>query len=518
MQARKFPLPSFPDLIFASLFGVLLLRSGGLESLLADGDTGWHIRTGEWILGTGAVPRHDLFSFTRPGAPWTAWEWLADILFARLHTWGGLAAVAAACAAALCLASAILLGWLLARGGGLWLSGAVTLAAASASTVHYLARPHVFSILLFTLGLRLLDLDRRNRTRWMWILPALTALWCNLHGGFTLWLAAVWLLAVTAALERDRPSLMRYTLLAALCSLATLANPYGWNLHRHILDYLASSWIMTHVQEFQPPQIRAENMLVFAVLLVAGVALAACAASRGRRFEPLLVWALGLASLRSARHVPLFAIAAAPLIASECALLWGAASGRRRPGSMVSILWDAGRQLGCRCALTGWTPVFGLLLAFAVPHLADFPPARFPVRAVAALQDVLAPTGAKPRILTSDQWADYLIYRLYPRQRVFFDGRSDFYGESVGAEYEALLNASPRARAALNRYGFDMALLPHDWALERVLESDSSWQRVYRDSTASLFIHHSKETRATADFSDGQITCGWTGVSRLWWR
>jgi hypothetical protein len=493
MDARKLALPSFPDVLFASLCGVLLIRSGGLESLLADGDTGWHIRTGEWILRTRAVPKRDLFSFTRPGDSWTAWEWLSDVLFAWLHACGGLSAVAAACAAILCLASAILLAWLMARGAGLWLSAAVTLAAASASTVHYLARPHVFSILLFTLGLRLLDFDRGRRTRWVWTLPGLTALWCNLHGGFALWVAALWLLAAAAAIERDGALLRRYLRLAALCSLATLLNPYGWNLHRHILEYLTSPWIMTHVQEFQPPQIRSENMVVFGILLLAGVALAARAAALGAWFEPLLVWALGLASLRSARHLPLFAIAAAPLIASECASLWSATAGRR-PNGVIAILWDSGAQLGARTALTWWTPAFAAMLAaFAVPHIADFPSARFPARAVGAMNDVLAPGDSKLRILTSDQWADYLIYRLYPRQRVFFDGRSDFYGERLGSDYEALLNASPRAREALARYRFDLALLPHDWALERVLESDSSWQRVYCDSVASIFLNRSKE-------------------------
>ena len=47
--------------------------------MLGDGDTGWHIRTGEWILAHGQVPRQDMFSFTKPGEPWFAWEWLWDV-------------------------------------------------------------------------------------------------------------------------------------------------------------------------------------------------------------------------------------------------------------------------------------------------------------------------------------------------------------------------------------------------------------------------------------------------------
>src|ERR1051326_8356476 len=105
--------PSFPDLLSAVLLATVFGRPGGLETLLTDGDTGWHIRTGEWILDHQAVPRHDLFSFSMPGAPWTAWEWLSDVLFARLYRWNGLTAVADACAVVLCITAALVLCWLL---------------------------------------------------------------------------------------------------------------------------------------------------------------------------------------------------------------------------------------------------------------------------------------------------------------------------------------------------------------------------------------------------------------------
>ena len=493
----RISLPSFPDILFASLLAAVFGRARGLETLLMDGDTGWHIRTGEWILRSGTVPHRDLFSYSRPNAPWIAWEWLADVVFAKLNAWWGLTGVSGASAVLLCLASAILLSTLLARGVGLWLAAGATFAAASPSTIHYLARPHVFSIVLFTVGLGLLDRDRRRRTRWLWGLFPVTVVWCNLHGGFVLWVAVLWLLALASALERNRAAASRYARLAGLCSAATLLNPSGWNLYRHIVEYLASPWIMRAVQEFQPPQIRAENMLVFAALLVASVALASRTAARGRWFEPLLVWALGLAALRSARHIPFFAVSAALVIAGECARWWRAASIRSNARSAVRILWEMGRQFGQRRGLTAWSPLLAAgVLVFAIPPVSDFPAERFPVRAVAVMDAVLAPAGSQPRILTSDQWGDYLIYRLYPRQRVFFDGRSDFYGEGLGADYQALLDASARAREVLDRYHFEFALLPHEWALERVLERDAAWDCIYRDGVAALFVRRDAEITA----------------------
>jgi hypothetical protein len=69
-------------------------RMEGMKSLLGDCDTGWHIRTGEWILAHHRVPFHDIFSFTKPNSVWYAWEWLSDVLFAWLHAHGGLRTIA----------------------------------------------------------------------------------------------------------------------------------------------------------------------------------------------------------------------------------------------------------------------------------------------------------------------------------------------------------------------------------------------------------------------------------------
>src|SRR5450755_2933860 len=82
-------MPCLTDIAFLLPAGLLFFKLGGTKTLFADGDTGWHIRTGEWILQHGRVPTQDLFSYTKPGQAWFAWEWLWDLLFALIHrTWG----------------------------------------------------------------------------------------------------------------------------------------------------------------------------------------------------------------------------------------------------------------------------------------------------------------------------------------------------------------------------------------------------------------------------------------------
>src|SRR6266542_6256432 len=97
-------LPSMPDFMFVALLGWLFAAGPfGWVGLLSDGDTGWHIRTGEYILDNLRVPAVDLFSFSKPGEPWFAWEWGADVIFAALFRFAGLKALVLVCGALICL-------------------------------------------------------------------------------------------------------------------------------------------------------------------------------------------------------------------------------------------------------------------------------------------------------------------------------------------------------------------------------------------------------------------------------
>src|SRR5215510_1476145 len=75
-----FLLPSISEMVFLSVFLLLALQHG--QSLLRDGDTGYHIRTGEFIIQNWTIPEQDIFSFRSPPVPWTAHEWLSEIIMA----------------------------------------------------------------------------------------------------------------------------------------------------------------------------------------------------------------------------------------------------------------------------------------------------------------------------------------------------------------------------------------------------------------------------------------------------
>ena len=101
--------PTHADALFlAVLAWGFFAGEAGLSRLLMDGDTGVHIRIGDWVRERRQVPRADLFSFSRPAGEWLAYEWLAGVIFSCAHSVGGLKGVALLAAILLALTPALL--------------------------------------------------------------------------------------------------------------------------------------------------------------------------------------------------------------------------------------------------------------------------------------------------------------------------------------------------------------------------------------------------------------------------
>src|SRR5579872_1320413 len=246
-------LPSLTDVAFIMPILFLFGRMDGVKTLLSDCDTGWHIRTGEWILAHHQVPLHDIFSFSKPQGVWYAWEWLTDILFASLYSHGGLRTVVLF-AMMMISVTFVLLFRLVRRKSNAITAVVITMIAAAASSIHWLARPHLFTLLFLVLFYWALENVRSGKTRlgpvpYLAILPFVSILWTNLHGGF--FIGAVLIaaygagellkIALTSDIEERGRSLIRaryYVLSSMACVAASLVNPYTWRLHQHVLEYL----------------------------------------------------------------------------------------------------------------------------------------------------------------------------------------------------------------------------------------------------------------------------------------
>lgn len=200
----------------------------------------------------------------------------------------------------------------------------------------------------------------------------------------------------------------------------------------------------------------------------------------------------------SARHIPLFVAVALPFLADELQRgweRWTSGAGRKSvPGILGSIGLEA--QSGVR-GMSVWAVLPFLVVAgpwLDLPWPKQVSSERFPVAMVAAHSEVLA----SHRVLAEDQWADYLIYALSPRVRVFFDGRSDFYGERISRDYCKLLTGGYGWQQLLDKYAVDAVLLKPSWALASLLKRAPGWRIVADDGKALLFVRQAGAAKPAA--------------------
>ncbi|MGA8026811.1 MAG: hypothetical protein WB992_06665 [Bryobacteraceae bacterium] len=494
-------LPSLTDLAFI-LPALLLFRFlGGGKTLLGDGDTGWHIRTGDWILQHRTVPAVDFFSFTKSGQPWFAWEWGWDVLFAAVHRYAGLAGVVLINVILLGFISALLFRLIRRSSDNDILAFLFTVIATCGCTVHWWARPHLFSwlfVLLFAHAI--LSAEQGNRAA-LWSLPFLTIVWTNLHGAFFLGILMLVASAIGAAASLvltnvESPWRLAYARsapylgTALACVLATFINPYTWRLHRHIYSYLLDSKLLDNIGEYRSVSFHDGPIIFFEFMLLLGVASALWCLQRGKLSAAILIALFAHLALFSGRNIPLFLLIAAPWVAAmiqDALPRLKMVPALRKVGGLLSGVADEFRpfeRVGrAHCLSAAAMLCLAVLLAAGKPGFeSEFDGQRFPASAIPVIERFKA-----SRTFTYDQWGDYLIYRLYPVEKVFVDGRSDFYGADFLNTYEHILGARYDYRAELKRFAVDTVLIKPDAPLATVLKQSADWKVLLDDGHLIVF-------------------------------
>ncbi len=492
-------MPSAADLIFIAILWVLVFTPLAVR-LLGDAGIGWHIRTGQQIIATHTIPRLDSFSSTMAGKPWFAWEWLYDIGVGLLEANLWLNGVVWLTAVVIAAVFASLFRLLIIRGTNLFVALALLLLAVSASTIHFLARPHVLSWLFTLVWFWILDSSEQDvaaRKKLLSFLPLLMLLWVNVHGGFLVafvllgifWLAAAWdsfmrketqfedSLQKLAAGKRIRD----LTWTGLLSCLASLVNPYGWKLHQHVYGYLSNRFLIDHIDEFQSPNFHGVAQKCFLALLLIAVAAVAVRIRDLRPAHGLTLLFAIYAGLYASRNVPLAAILLALVIGP---LLSVAPS---KPGFSQRMAEIETRQHGhlwpaLAILFTLWIAYSGGRAGSTLLMNAHFDPHRMPADAM----NYLANHDAKSPVLSPDYWGGYVIYRLYPKSQVVVDDRHDLYGEAFFKSYLNLIHVEPGWQDFLHDHPSAYAVLPKKSALADRLTQSNDWKVLYTDEVAVI--------------------------------
>jgi hypothetical protein len=466
----------------------------------ADADLWGYLSFGRLFWESRKFPYQDVFSYTPTLNPWIYHEWLTGVLFYPLYQALGAPGLQAL-KYGLGLATMGLV-YLTARERGAHpLSAALFLVVITTVVRHgyYPVRAQVFTFLFFALYLFLLERARlRGHFRALYLLPLIQIPWCNFHGGF---LAGLGLIAIYAAGEfLSRRPFLPYLWIFVLASVATLINPYGlpyW-------EYLGRAVTMPrpHITEWSSVFLAYQSgianiwSLIFLLLLVF-VTLFGMWQSRWREVTASLTLAASFTlGVKHIRHLVFFLMLFGAYLPVCFKLNLDYA--QSHPG--LKRLWQLASMKIIVSTFLAILALFNFsLFALRSPLSLEFPEKppshedlNFFYYPLAAL-NFIKQQGLSGKILTKFEWGEYLIWELYPRCRVAFDGRYEtVYPLEVEEIFFDFYYARPTWRRFLEDYPPDLILLDRRMRVAQLLQQEPHWRQVYADAYCILFAAGNK--------------------------
>jgi len=441
---------------------------------LSDNSFFWHLRTGEWILDHGTVPRHDIFSFTAPGTKWVAQSWLAELLYGGLNRTVGAFGIR------------VFVGLIGAAVGVLAYRLALrlcrsTLRAFAISAVALLCvyalwseRPLVIGLLFLLVLLWVVEVpDSLVGRHPVIVVPVLMWLWVNVHGSFALGFAYLGLHLVGRWVDGSPPWRGRERVIttgAAIGFLVSFINPYGVSLVLFPIELLSRSEILSHVIEWQSPDFRSRWGIALALWICVFIAAVARGRHRVSRRDLIVTVPMLLLALWALRNIAVAPLIGLPIVARAFAVDDDAPE--RFSKTFLAVA-------------TAAIVMIGLMVGVSAAGEPDFAVESYPVQSMRyiANHDLLG-----SRIFTDDADAGYVILAYAPAQRVFMDDRYDMYPRKVIDDYFTVSDGLHGWSRALDRSRVDVVVWTRHGALSSLLDNSPGWERVHTDATHAVWV------------------------------
>jgi hypothetical protein len=461
--------PALPAVLVVVAAAVFCLRPA------VDSDIGWHLRAGQLTLATHHVATTDPFSNSALGRPWVDNEWLWESAIAAIDAAAGMLALVGLHGGLVAAAVGLIYATLRLRATPPLLAGAGCIVAIFNLAPYADVRPGVIEIVCAALFLYLLERHRHSQD-WRWLLALLPVelVWANCHGSYVVGFLLFGLYAVAELWDRRSWRVLPRLVAAGAGLLAvSMANPIGPRLLAFTVQASRLSFNRAMVSAWMAPDFGDPRMVLLLITVAMTIALPLLwPAARLARFEALVLLASTLLTLQSKEFMPLYGVAAAPLIGQMAQGIL------RRPP-----IWIPSR-------------VQQVVFLVAIPVLALLPVRDLAPAAYQKAMDAQFPTAAAGYInehkLAGPMWNDfdwggYLLTAL-PQLPVFVDSRTEMYGDKFLKDYLRVTDGHEQPDAAMERYDIRLVLIRTGSVLAGELQREPAWSTVYSDEQATVLV------------------------------
>ncbi len=247
---------------------------------------------------------------------------------------------------------------------------------------------------------------------------------------------------------------------------------------------------MDNVIEFLSPNFHKPEIIIFEISLLFAIMIFSVSKKGLNFIEVLLVLAFTHMPLYSVRYVPLFPLIISPILIRHIEHLL-----QRRNGKILAKFKEKSKiyqEMDQFSKGFAWL-VFGFILVTLQVYSAkfnfDFNEKMKPMQAVEFLKKEMI----NGNMFNNDEFGDILIYSAFPRYKVFFDGRSDMYGNEMIKEYRKVSEFKPGWEEIIAKYKIQWIFFDNDSPLSRFLVAKEDWKLIYSDSVANIFVKNIPE-------------------------
>jgi len=481
------------------LLGVLLFV-GYFHTISAiTQDLGRHILTGNIILENKVIPSINLFSYTHPSFPFINHHYLPEIIFAVIYnhfSYNGLMILSL-----LLVFTASLLVFKTSQ------KNAHTLAVIFSSALFLRIlfertdiRPELFSFLFLSIFVFILFKNYAKKTNLLFVLPFISVLWVNSHIYFPIGIGILGLFFIDNLIKTkgdvSNKKNVSLFLTLILCLIATLLNPHF--LQGAFYPFTVFSNYGYTIEENQTPFFLASLGFYkssFTYLLLTLASLIICmiiSFKKIRLIDILLIISFTMISFAAVRNFPLFVFAILPTFSYLLTQ------------TIVKIISLFPQLHLKKLPLYSLRLLILFILLFQILHISS-------LKTLEAKPD----TGATPGVnffiqnklegplFNNFDIGSYLIFRLYPKEKVFIDGRPEAYPADFIQEVYIPLQEDPELFKTYDKkYAFNTIFFSHTdmtpWAqkfLQDIIQNPS-WKTVYLDPYVIILVKDVKKNAA----------------------
>jgi hypothetical protein len=444
----------------------------------------WHrLAVGEFLSRTGHFPLGDTFSYLSDYQNIADHEWGSAVIFYHLWLWGGSTAMVVTKLVTLAVTMVLLIcAGMRERRPTAWIVAFYALVLlALLPSFQSTVRCMVFTHLLFALWLWWYQRERYGRLVPTFFYILTIILWANLHGGFAIGLA--WLLMVAIIEVFQRGPWKKWAIRFVLCALATLVNPFGWQLwvttaralittRNGFSEWEPVAWFSSPVDYF------GYKLLLTAVIAAIGIQIYRKGWSMLHRPSLILVGIFIFLALTSARHTSLFAEVAGVLVPDIFPLKWPYDLRHRPLRRLVAVGVNFGLVI---------VPFYVALIILPQGQglQLGYPDVACPSGAVAFLQQ----RGIRGNLLVPFNYGSYALWELRGKMRVSMDGRYDLvYAPQTYQRVDDFFAARGDWQKLLTTPVPDAVLIRRENPVYVRMQHEPGWTEAWHDPVDAVFL------------------------------